>query len=231
MSHRGVALGLLLAICGYTNVVSAHESRPLYIEIEEKAPSVFTLQWRTPPTVPAKNAPKVQLPDGCDALTPEPEGRTRKDHITRHMVRCESPLAGRALEVHYPYFNPSVSTLVRITWLSGETRSLVSPPDESVIQVPNKESRSGVAKQYLVIGMHHILEGFDHLLFLLLLLVIARTPKRILTTITGFTLAHSLTLVLSTLGVVHLPVAPVEAAQACCARPSRFARRIPLAFL
>jgi hydrogenase/urease accessory protein HupE len=68
-----------------------------------------------------------------------------------------------------------------------------------------------VARQYLRLGIRHILTGYDHLLFLVCLLLIAGTGRRIFWTITGFTLAHSLTLVLSTLGWVRVPVAPVEA--------------------
>jgi hydrogenase/urease accessory protein HupE len=69
-----------------------------------------------------------------------------------------------------------------------------------------------VARDYLALGVRHILEGYDHLLFLVCLMLIAGTGRRILITITGFTIAHSLTLALSALGLVHVPVAPVEAA-------------------
>ena len=69
-----------------------------------------------------------------------------------------------------------------------------------------------VAWTYFVLGMEHILLGIDHLLFLGCLLLVAGTGRRILITITGFTLAHSMTLILSALDWVRLPVPPVEAA-------------------
>jgi hydrogenase/urease accessory protein HupE len=62
------------------------------------------------------------------------------------------------------------------------------------------------------LGVRHILEGYDHLLFLMCLMLIARTGRRILITITGFTIAHSITLALSALGVVRVPIPAVEAA-------------------
>jgi hydrogenase/urease accessory protein HupE len=68
-----------------------------------------------------------------------------------------------------------------------------------------------VAHTYLVLGIEHILFGFDHLLFVLALLILVRGRRRLLGTITAFTVAHSFTLALATLGVVHVPSAPVEA--------------------
>jgi hydrogenase/urease accessory protein HupE len=68
-----------------------------------------------------------------------------------------------------------------------------------------------VAWTYLVLGVGHILGGVDHLLFVLALLLIVRGTRRIVATITAFTLAHSLTLMAATLGWVRMPGPPVEA--------------------
>jgi hydrogenase/urease accessory protein HupE len=78
--------------------------------------------------------------------------------------------------------------------------------------IPEVESFGAVARDYLTLGVRHILEGYDHLLFLVCLMLIAGTGRRILITITGFTIAHSITLVLSALGLVRVPIPPVEAA-------------------
>ncbi|MCP4260993.1 MAG: HupE/UreJ family protein, partial [Planctomycetes bacterium] len=71
--------------------------------------------------------------------------------------------------------------------------------------VPEKASKSKVAGSYLVLGIEHILGGFDHLLFVLGLLLIVRSTKLLVKTITSFTLAHSVTLAMATLGFVHVP--------------------------
>ena len=68
-----------------------------------------------------------------------------------------------------------------------------------------------MVKTYLVFGVEHILSGMDHLLFIACLIFIAGTWRRILVTITGFTIAHSLTLTLSALELIRLPVPPIEA--------------------
>jgi hydrogenase/urease accessory protein HupE len=68
-----------------------------------------------------------------------------------------------------------------------------------------------VVTTYTILGIEHILSGFDHLLFVLALVLLVRGTRRLLVTITAFTAAHSLTLAGATLGWVHVPAAPVEA--------------------
>ncbi len=188
----------------------AHESRPLYVEVTETEPLVFSVQWKIPPSVDIGNAPDVSMPQDCQALGEE--ASSSRANTQRRTFRCERDPAGDAMGIHYPAFNPSVSTLVRITRASGQEHSVVAPPDQTEVIVPEKESFASVARDYLRLGIGHILEGYDHLLFLVCLLLIAGTGRRILITVTGFTVAHSVTLALSALGVVRVPVPPVEAA-------------------
>jgi hydrogenase/urease accessory protein HupE len=207
LNLRILILGLIFAAV-ISASASAHESRPFYIEIQERGTGLFSVQWKAPPTVQLSNAPSVALPKTCEAAA-ESSGQGRE---TRALFRCEDGLAGQEIEIRYPIYNPSVTSLVRLTWRSGETQTLLAAPDETIIWLPTPETTSGVALQYLSLGVEHILEGYDHLLFLICLLFIARRVRRILITITGFTLAHSLTLALSALGFVRVPVPPVEAA-------------------
>ena len=75
---------------------------------------------------------------------------------------------------------------MRATWQSGETYTLLAGPDEPKILLPERETRTGIALQYLSLGVAHILEGYDHLLFLVCLLFIAGDFRRILITVNGF---------------------------------------------
>src|SRR6185436_2163723 len=68
-----------------------------------------------------------------------------------------------------------------------------------------------VVRTYLTLGVEHILLGIDHLLFVLALLLIVKGVRRLVATVTAFTVAHSITLGAATLGFVHVPSAPVEA--------------------
>ena len=68
-----------------------------------------------------------------------------------------------------------------------------------------------VVATYTVLGVEHILSGFDHLLFVLALLMIVRGRRQLLVTVTAFTVAHSITLALATMGVLHVSGPPIEA--------------------
>ena len=67
-----------------------------------------------------------------------------------------------------------------------------------------------MAGTYLGLGVEHILLGIDHLLFVLALVLLVKGWRKLVATITAFTIAHSITLALATLGFVHVPAPPVE---------------------
>lgn len=208
MTLRILALALLLLS---SLVANAHDSRPLYIELREIQSGIYRLQWKTPPSVPRFEAPGVSMPDACQrqgniAETADGTGLTR-----RASYQCDEDVSGQALTIRYPGANPSLSSLVRYDSAAGEHLTAVLGPGEMAWTIPDRVTVTGVAWSYLVLGVEHILIGIDHLLFLLCLLWIAGTGYRILITVTGFTIAHSVTLGLSALEVVQLPVAPVEA--------------------
>ncbi len=210
MSARWIlaALAFWLSFAGHAAL--AHESRPLYIEITERGGDVFAVQWRTPASVPRFNVPEVALP-ACEAASPVGTARRPSGAVSQRLYRCAEGLGSAVVEIRYPLLNPSVSTLLRITWASGETRSLLASPKETTIALPAPETTGGVAGEYFALGVEHILLGYDHLLFVACLVLIAGTWRRILVTITGFTLAHSITLALAALQLVRVPVPPVEA--------------------
>jgi hydrogenase/urease accessory protein HupE len=93
----------------------------------------------------------------------------------------------------------------------GTQHSAILRPSSPQFTIPLEASKLQVAGDYWRMGTIHILEGVDHLLFVLALLLIVVGFKQLLTAVTAFTAAHSITLVLATLGVVHVPAAPTEA--------------------
>lgn len=186
----------------------AHESRPLYVEIEERAPNSFTVQWKIPPSALGVTSPVVIMPEACSASAPPAGGPL----VKRQLFRCESDLSRKKVRVEFPGYNPSISTLFRFQRLSGEKHTAIQGPNEPVWRIPESETTGSVARQYLILGVEHILKGYDHLLFVACLVLIAGTWRRILVTVTGFTIAHSVTLALAALELVRVPVPPVEAA-------------------
>lgn len=199
--------------------VQADDSQPLYIEINQQEPVgqsqgyQYAVQWRIPARFTTANRPTLQLPDHCHSLSAQ-RGKpfiVATQARQRTIVRCDQTLAGETIEIVFAQFNPATSTLIKFHGLSGEQYTRLLKPSENTWSIPKAETASGIAWDYTVLGIQHILAGFDHLLFLLCLLLIAGSWRRVLLTITGFTVAHSLTLIVSALQWVRLPLPPVEA--------------------
>ena len=201
----------ILILTVYMSVVSsvrAHESRPLYLEITDKGSGNYHTLLKIPPGLDGDNHP--------DAIFQECQQAKEKLHFTRtdsivyvQSLQCLEGL--KTLEINYPSYQPPLPTLVRIKRNSGETQTKLLNPGESIWDIPPAETPFEIFVSYCQMGVFHIWKGVDHLLFLVCLVFIAGTGKRILITITGFTIAHSLTLTLSALQWVTLRVEPVEA--------------------
>lgn len=200
---RQVLKRFVLLLCLAPSTL-AHDARPVAVSLSEELEEVYRLDLAVPPSVEADNQPRIVWPENCAPLG---EGTT-----AAQVMRCAGGLEGRELHLDYPLFNPSLSAFFRLTSLDGGVSTALLPPSGKGWQVPLAPTGGGVALQYFQLGIEHILGGPDHLLFVLGLLVIAGTGPRILLTVTGFTLAHSLTLSLSALGKLSLPIVPVEAA-------------------
>jgi hydrogenase/urease accessory protein HupE len=189
----------------------AHDARPLAVTVTEQQDGRFLAQIRVPPTVAADNRPTIDWPANCSQALDE-EGHPVALSASRIAVACEGGLSGQTLAVHYPIYNPSLPTLFRIERRDGTVLTQLLTPDRLGWQVPTEPDMWQVARDYLRLGVEHIWSGIDHLLFVAGLLLLAGTMRRVLLAVTGFTIAHSLTLTLSALDLVRLPGAPVEAA-------------------
>ncbi len=208
----------------FTSAVMADDNRPLYIAISEVQPNTYKLQWRVPPTIPGFNLPALVLPSYCQNVGHTLKTNVSKTNASREdapgqinsavgqfLYQCEQSLAGGTIEIQYPAFNPPAPGIIKFQALSGERHTALLEPRETSWQIPAAETTSSVARDYTLLGIEHIWAGVDHLLFLMCLIWIAGSLRRILVTVTGFTLAHSVTLVMSALQVVKVAVPPVEA--------------------
>jgi len=203
---------IVIFLWTFSSTLHAHEARPIFVQINETTINQFAVQWKIPTSIPDFALPEVIFPDHC-SVKGEPVLAQRPDaYIGQKNYICEKGLSGQEMAIRYPIMNPSVSSLVRLKLFNGEVHSHILKPGEERWVIPEAESTWGVSKDYTQLGIQHIWGGIDHLLFVACLIFIARTTRRILITITGFTLAHSLTLALSTLQIVELPIPPVEAA-------------------
>jgi hypothetical protein len=125
-------------------------------------------------------------------------------------MQCDGGLADRLIVIE-GLQSTLTDVLVRIQQLDGGIQTVRLQPDEPGVSVVRSPSSLALIGSYLGLGIEHILLGYDHLLFVLALLLIVSGWRRLVATITAFTMAHSITLVAATLGWVRVPQQPVEA--------------------
>jgi len=130
--------------------------------------------------------------------------------IRKQILNCEGGLAGKTISIHGLDMNLGISALVRISFLSGQSHSKILLNSSPKYLIPEQESKWGIIQSYTRLGIEHIWLGIDHLLFVLCLIMMISSRRLLLWTITGFTLAHSLTLAASVLNLVRLPSPFVE---------------------
>ncbi len=193
-------------------LAQAHDARPNYVQITETEANTFSVSWKVPGSLPGGALPYPTLPDGCNSERQPAWQRSGAEYVGQQVYRCLEPLSGQTVGIEFPIINPSLSTLYKIRLATGEEHIRILKPGETEWTVPDAENRFAVATEYTWLGIEHIWAGIDHLLFVACLLLLAKTSRRLLITITGFTVAHSITLALSALDLVRVPTPPVEAA-------------------
>lgn len=220
---------LMLLMLALSSAAVAHDARPLSITLVEQTEGLYRAVVRAPPSVDAANTPDVVWPAACTLLETAPLALAPG---STSLVSCPGGLASRTIRIEYPLYNPSITTLMRVEDGAGAALTAVLPPDEIEWAVPADPTLLSVALDYTALGFRHIWEGPDHLLFVAGLLLLAGTARRIVWAVTGFTAAHSLTLSLAALGLVRVPVEPVEAmiALSILFLAAEIARRDPASF-
>ncbi len=154
-----------------------------------------------------------QLPAPCSFIG-NPRGIQSHSGLTFEFS-CERHLTAEDTLI-LPWSRDGI--MLTVTWLSGEKSSDLFKNEAGVISVPlarlraSSGSEMASIKRYTALGIEHILFGFDHLAFVLALLLLVRGVIPLIKTITAFTVAHSITLGLATLGAINMPTRPVEAA-------------------
>ena len=201
---------LLLALLPLT--AHADDNRPLTLQIMEDANGTALLRWKIQPNLDASQAPTLAVPDGCSTLQATRAWSDALGHWHETRWQCNAGLAGRTITIDFPATTPALATIARLQ-LAGaaDTTTVLMQPGETQLLIPAPREHRTVFAEFLRLGVEHVWRGVDHLLFIAGLIFIARTPRRVLATVTGFTVAHSITLALAALGILSLPVRAIEA--------------------
>ena len=207
-----VQIAVLLSIL--PAAARADDLRPGYLEIREaaSAPAVhrYAVTWKAPikPGIAARVAPT--FPPDCTPITTPERSIDAAALLARWEIKCAKPLTGRNIRLDGMESTAS-DALLRYQSLSGATQAARLTPANPQATIAPKPGRMQVAQTYFVTGVEHILMGYDHLLFVLCLVLLLNGAWRVAATVTAFTVAHSVTLVATTLGLISVPRAPVEA--------------------
>lgn len=202
-------LALGAAIC-WGGEASAHELRPAYLQMVEQTDGEFAALWKTPMRGELRLDLWPEFTGSTEALTPVTTRHTGDAAVQRWRMRATEPLRGQSVSIR-GLDGTMTDTLVRIEFADGSAWVKRLTPMQPEAVIPMQPSVWAVAREYMHLGVEHILLGIDHLLFVLALLLVTRGRWLVVKTITAFTVAHSITLGLATLGVVLVPSAPVEA--------------------
>jgi hydrogenase/urease accessory protein HupE len=189
---------VLLALAGSTAM--AHEMTMAEMELRETQPGEFVWQWTASGNNPASEELTPRWPQEC--------------HSEENVLRCGGAGLSGVLGMEGVGERYSAA-MVKVFWRDGQSRVYTLTERQPSVHLygsaDDKRGLGEIAQAYLLLGIEHILSGIDHLLFVGALLFLVGFQRRLVWTITAFTLAHSLTLASAALGWLTLRSAPVEA--------------------
>jgi hydrogenase/urease accessory protein HupE len=198
---------LVILLTAVALPASAHGMRTAYLEIVEVPGGRATVHLRASAPDPSLG---VDVEAGCSL---DGAGDSRSLYDRAWLLDCPGGITGHALSIHG--LGPIVSEVVVWTSFADGTRSSrIVKPDDARFELRSGASGWSVVREYVRLGVVHILTGYDHLLFLLLLVLLLRRVRSVLLAETAFTLSHSLSFSATALGWIHVSS---TAAEACIA--------------
>ena len=215
-------LGAGLVLAGAATSL-AHEARPGFLELRETGPQTYSFLWKKPTGGEMEIQIAPVIPKDCRLATPDrqppPYGRSSSGgeqltpgaFVVRGTLACGGGLAGKTIVI--AGLEATITdVLVRLHHADGRLESHLLRPTTPTVTLGGITTATERALGYVQLGIQHILLGVDHLLFVLGLMLIVSDRWTLVKTITSFTLAHSITLAIATLGYASAPLVPLNAA-------------------
>ncbi len=202
----------LLLLLGMAGTAASHEVRPAYLELRETDPGIYRVLWKVPSAGDRMRlALDARLPEGCEAVGPAQDVFVGGAHVRRWAVRAPAGGLAEGTITIDGLAATITDVLVRIEHRDGAMQVVRLTPARPSMVVAGSPGAFQVMGSYLHLGIEHILTGYDHLLFVLALILVTRGGWMLLKAVTAFTVSHTVTLTLATFDLVRLPQAPVEA--------------------
>lgn len=206
---RAIWCAIAALLC-FSQPASADELRPGYLEFSQTSAQDWTLVWKAPMRGGVTPATQPVLPKGCAAAGSPRRAMGEMAVISTFKVVCSGDVAGKTIGLT-GFAAAQTDVLVRVAPLDRPVQALRLTAAAPTATIAAKPDAWQVARTYFVIGVEHILLGYDHLLFVIALVLLLSGFRTIAWAVTAFTVAHSITLIGTTLGLLGLPQRPVEA--------------------
>ena len=191
-------------------LVSGHALQPGFLELRLIEKDIYAVLWKKPAQRGKPMAISAVLPENCDQATARETIWDGSAFLARWTTTCPGGMEGGKIGIE-GLDQTSTDVLVRFDFSDGTAESRRLTAGDSSFIIPTIPDNFEVVRTYLLLGIKHILTGIDHLSFVLALLILVAGVGRLIKTVTAFTLAHSITLVAATLGIVKIPGPPIEA--------------------
>lgn len=189
----------------------ADNFRPAYLQLNERPHGLYDVRWKAPAQSEAIVMPiRPVFPPGSQMTRPLISSYASGAVVMVGQVAIPGGLPGKRIRFD-GIADSGNEALVRLIRADGSESLYKVSSADPVLEIPKEPGSVGVAMRYVLFGIEHILLGFDHLLFVAALVMLVANLRTLVWTITSFTLAHSISLALVTLGFVSVPRPPVEA--------------------
>lgn len=190
--------------------LSAHALQPGFLDISAMGGNAWRVYWKVPTAGAGMLPIEAVLPETCNTRRPEVMEFDGSAFSTVWVARCPDGLTGGTIRID-GLERTQTDVLVRYETAPGETASQRLTAATTSFTVPQPQGKLGVLSTYFSLGVAHILQGVDHLMFVFALILLIRDRRQLFWSITAFTLAHSISLGAASLGWIIVPAPPVEA--------------------
>jgi hypothetical protein len=200
---------LLALMClMFATEVAAHRFAPSLLAVQQLSETTFGVTWKTPIQKVSSTPIEPVLPADCALTSSSPWIQEGTGMLMQMQWDCAAGIVGKTLSVSGLGENQS-SALLRVTLADNVFHQAVFTASEPSFMIPEEGSAGSVALDYSWLGAEHIWAGPDHLLFVMGLLLLVGWNRRLIVTVTAFTVGHSVTLAMVTLGLFDYPVSLV----------------------
>ncbi|MEW2918352.1 HupE/UreJ family protein [Ruegeria sp. ANG10] len=189
---------------------NTHALEPGYLDLRQLTSGTWQVLWRIPDVNGHPMGIDAILPEACAPSHGPPPIFDSVAWVSSWVTECAAEIEGHTVTIR-GLERQNNDVLLRVQPLDSAIATLRFTPEEPTLTLPMDPTTWSVFISYFWLGFEHILEGWDHLLFVFALFILVRDPWRLVGAVTAFTVAHSITLAMATLGVLHVPAAPVEA--------------------